>query len=65
MHIGMSINRLEESNMLEMEEVRNFSKGIKKHLSGYSTMDESVISRIVVLQNTNRYISRWVENYAI
>jgi hypothetical protein len=28
-------------------------------------MDESVISRIVVLQNTNRYISRWVENYAI
>jgi tRNA wybutosine-synthesizing protein 1 len=49
--------------MLEMEEVRNFSKGIKNHLSGYSTMDESVISRIVVLQNTNRYISRWVENY--
>jgi tRNA wybutosine-synthesizing protein 1 len=65
MHIGMSINRLEESNMLEMDEVRNFSKGIKKHLSGYSTMDESMISRIVVLQNTNRYVSRWIENYAL
>ena len=25
MHVGMSINRLEESNMLEMDEVRNFS----------------------------------------
>ena len=65
MHIGMSINRLEESNMLDMEEVRNFSHGIKKHLLGYSFMDESVISRIVVLQNTNRHISRWVENYAL
>ena len=65
MHIGMSINRLEESNMLDMEEVRNFSHGIKKHLLGYSFMDESVISRIIVLQNTNRHISRWVENYAL
>jgi tRNA wybutosine-synthesizing protein 1 len=64
MHIGMSVNRLEEQNMLEMDEVREFSKGLGKHLNGFSTMDESIISRIVVLQNDNRYISRWVENYS-
>ena len=63
MHVGMSINRLEESNMLEMDEVQNFSQGIKKHLLGYSTMDESEISRIVVLQNTERLVSRWIENH--
>jgi tRNA wybutosine-synthesizing protein 1 len=65
MHVGMSINRLEESNMLEMDEVRTFSRGIKKHLLGYSTMDESEISRIVVLQNTERLVSRWIENYVM
>ena len=65
MHIGMSINRLEASNMLEMDEVRKFSQGISKHLLGYLTMDESVISRIVVLQNAKRPVSRWVENYAL
>ena len=26
-------------------------------------MDESIISRIVVLQNDNRYVSRWIDNY--
>ena len=63
MHVGMSVNRLEELNMLEMDEVRAFSEGIKKYLLGFSTMDESIISRIVVLQNDNRYVSRWVDNY--
>jgi tRNA wybutosine-synthesizing protein 1 len=65
MHVGMSINRLEESNMLEMDEVKTFSQGIKKHLLGYSTMDESEISRIVVLQNTERLVSRWIEDYVL
>jgi len=65
MHVGMSINRLEESNMLEMDEVKTISQGIKKHLLGYSTMDESEISRIVVLQNTERLVSRWIENYVL
>ena len=63
MHIGMSINRLEESNMLEMNEVRNFAQGLLKYLPNYSIMDESVISRIIVLQNNNRFVSRWIENY--
>lgn len=64
MHIGKSTNRLEHSNMLEMDEVRDFSKGIIKYLTNFSLMDESLISRIVVLQNTTRLISRWIENYA-
>jgi tRNA wybutosine-synthesizing protein 1 len=51
--------------MLDMKEVKSFSHGIKKHLLEYSFMDESVISRIVVLQNTTRHISRWIENYAL
>lgn len=64
MHIGMSTNRLEHSNMLEMDEVRIFSKGLETNLQNYSLMDESIVSRIVVLQNKNRFISRWIENYS-
>jgi tRNA wybutosine-synthesizing protein 1 len=63
MHIGMSTNRLEESNMLEMDEIRSFAKGLKTHLGNYSIMDESIVSRIVVLQNKDRFISRWIETY--
>ena len=63
MHIGMSTNRLEESNMLEMDEVRAFSSGLKTHLDDYSIMDESIVSRIVVLQNKARFISRWIDSY--
>ena len=64
MHIGMSTNRLEQSNMLDMEEVRNFAKGLVSKLSNYVIMDESIVSRIVVLQNKKRFISRWIENYS-
>jgi tRNA wybutosine-synthesizing protein 1 len=63
MHIGMSTNRLEESNMLEMDEIRSFAKGLKTHLGNYSIMDESIVSRIVVLQNKDRFVSRWIETY--
>ena len=63
MHIGMSTNRLEELNMLEMDEVRAFSSGLKTHLEDYSIMDESIVSRIVVLQNKSRFISRWIESH--
>lgn len=64
MHVGMSTNRLEQSHMLEMDEVRSMCNGIKNCLDDYSVMDESVVSRIVVLQNNKRFISRWIENYA-
>lgn len=63
MHIGRSTNRLEYSNMLEMEEVREFSNNIVKQSKIFSVMDESFVSRIVVLQNNERFIDRWIPSY--
>lgn len=63
MHIGMSTQRLERSDMLEMDEIRNYSNLLCKSLSRFSIMDESEISRIVVLQNLERFTERWIEGY--
>ena len=52
MHIGRSINRLERNNMLEMDEVREFARKLAKQSKIFSIMDESEVSRIVVLQTT-------------
>jgi len=64
MHIGRSTNRLEHSNMLEMDEVRKFSEEIAKHSQIFSIMDESIVSRIVILQNNQRTINRWISSYS-
>lgn len=64
MHIGRSTNRLEHSDMLEMEEVREFSSEITRQSDMFSVMDESSVSRISVLQNNERPISRWISAYA-
>ncbi len=64
MHIGRSTNRLEHSNMLEMDEVRKFSEEIAKQSQIFSVMDESLVSRIVILQNDQRVIDRWISTYA-
>jgi len=64
MHIGRSTNRLEYSNMLEMDEVKNFSQGIVNNGETFSIMDESFVSRIVVLQNKQRFIERYIPAYA-
>ena len=64
MHIGKSTNRLEHSNMLEMHEVRDFSEDIVKKSQIFSVMDESLISRIVILQNNERVIDRWITDYS-
>lgn len=64
MHIGRSTNRLEHSNMLEMEEVRRFSEEVAKHSEIFSVMDESLVSRIVILQNNQRPINRWISAYS-
>ncbi len=64
MHIGRSINRLEHENMLEMEEVRKFSEKLVKQSRIFSIMDESYVSRIVVLQNNKRNIERFIQTYA-
>jgi len=63
MHIGRSTNRLERDNMLEFDEVRKFSEGIVKQSGIFSIMDESLVSRVVVLQNNDRFVDRWIPTY--
>ena len=63
MHVGRSTNRLEHENMLDMEEVKKFSESIVKHTDMFSVMDESYVSRIVILQNNQRNIDRWISSY--
>ncbi len=64
MHIGRSTNRLDRSDMLDMQEVRHFANELARQSEIYSVMDESDISRIVVLQNQKRFIDRWIAAYA-
>jgi tRNA wybutosine-synthesizing protein 1 len=61
MHIGMSVQRLEKSNMLEMSEIRTFVDYLVNKLPSFFIMDESEISRIVVLQNQGRYTKRYIQ----
>lgn len=63
MHIGRSTNRLERQNMLEMEEVRQIANEMAQKSKIFSVMDESYVSRIVVLQNQNRFTDRWISSY--
>ena len=64
MHIGRSTNRLEYSNMLEMEEVRQFSKQVAKESKIFSILDESYVSRISLLQNNERHIDPIIPAFA-
>jgi tRNA wybutosine-synthesizing protein 1 len=61
MHIGMSTQRLEKSNMLEMDEVRTIAQNLVIKLPKFTIMDQSDISRIVVLQNQDRYAHRYIK----
>ena len=63
MHVGRSTNRLEHENMLEMDEVKKFSQEIVNQSKIFSVMDESYVSRIVILQNNQRSIDRWISSY--
>jgi tRNA wybutosine-synthesizing protein 1 len=63
MHIGRSTNRLDRSDMLHFDEVRRFAELLAKKSGIYGIMDESEASRIVVLQNQKRPISRWIAAY--
>jgi tRNA wybutosine-synthesizing protein 1 len=49
--------------MLDMGEIRNYSNLLCGSLDLFAKMDESEISRIVVLQNLKRYTERWIEGY--
>ena len=63
MHIGRSTNRLEHSDMLEMDEVRSFADKLVQENNAFTVMDESGISRIVILQNKKRFIDRFIPAY--
>jgi tRNA wybutosine-synthesizing protein 1 len=63
MHIGRSINRLEYSDMLEMDEVRHFANKLSQENNSFAVMDESEISRIVILQNKKRFVDRFIPTY--
>lgn len=63
MHVGMSTQRLEVDNMLNMDEVRSYATSLCEKMNAFSLMDESEISRIVVLQNKQRYVDRWIKSY--
>ena len=64
MHIGRSTNRLEHSDMLDMQEVRDFSNMAAEQSGIFSVMDESYVSRISVLQNNSRPIDRFIRAYS-
>jgi tRNA wybutosine-synthesizing protein 1 len=63
MHIGMSTQRLERDNMLSMNEIRKFTQKLCYYMSDFKIMDESEVSRIMVIQNQKRYIDRWIKAY--
>jgi len=61
MHVGYSTRRLKKENMLYHNEVREYVKQLIRYLDGkFAFMDEHPPSRIVVIQNTERYINRWI-----
>jgi len=64
MHIGRSTNRLEHSDMLEMDEVRYFANKLIQKNNDFTVMDESEISRIVILQNKKRFVDRFIPAYS-
>ncbi len=64
MHIGRSTNRLEYENMVDMSDVRRLSEKIVKDSDRFKIMDESEVSRIVVLQNKKRFTERYLSAYA-
>ena len=64
MHVGHSTYRLSRSDMLSLDEVREWAVKLLDELSRrglrYVYMDEEARSRIVVLQSLDRYVDRWI-----
>ncbi len=61
MHVGFSIDRLGKENMLTHDEIRSYSMDLLDLLNGFEFMDEYPPSRVVVLQNMERYVDRWID----
>ncbi|MEM5827935.1 MAG: 4-demethylwyosine synthase TYW1 [Candidatus Aenigmatarchaeota archaeon] len=60
MHLGLSTKRLKREDMLKHEEVKEWAFELLKYLPNFEYMDEDERSRIVVLQNKERYVNRWI-----
>lgn len=64
MHLGHSTFRLKREDMPSHEEVKKWSRKLLRELEKLGTrfvhMDDDEPSRIVVLQNLNRYVDRWI-----
>jgi tRNA wybutosine-synthesizing protein 1 len=60
MHVGYSKSRLTEKEMVTMEEIRKWANEVDKFLPNFEFMDEDEDARIVILQNKERYVDRWI-----
>jgi len=60
MHVGYSKSRLTEREMLTLEKIRKWANELNKFLSNFEFMDEDEDARIVILQNKERYVDRWI-----
>ena len=49
--------------MRDMDVVRSFASRVSQHSNRFSVMDESEISRIVILQNKKRFTDRYLSAY--
>jgi len=46
--------------MLILSEIRKWTKELQKFLPNFEFMDEDEDARIVILQNEERYVDRWI-----
>jgi tRNA wybutosine-synthesizing protein 1 len=60
MHVGSSTSRLKAENMLEQDEIKAWTEKLLKFLPNFEYMDEQEESRIVIIQNKERFVERWI-----
>jgi len=60
MHLGYSTRRLKAENMLDHSEIKEYAEKLLRYLPEFSYMDEHPPSRIVVLQNEERKVDRFI-----
>jgi tRNA wybutosine-synthesizing protein 1 len=60
MHVGSSTSRLKAENMLEQDEIKAWTEKLLKFLPNFEYMDEQGESRIVIIQNKERFVDRWI-----
>lgn len=62
MHLGYSTKRLKRENMLYHHEIKQYTDKLLEYLPQYEIMDEHLPSRVIVIQNRDRYINRWLSS---